>query len=86
MISDIEHLFMSIGHLYVLFGEVSVQALYLLLGLFVFLVLSYVGSLYILEINPLSDVSLANMSSHSVGSLFILLMVSFAVWKLFSFM
>ena len=25
MISAIEHLFMSIGHLYVLFGEVSIQ-------------------------------------------------------------
>ena len=27
MISDIEHLFMSSGHLYVLFGEVSIQVL-----------------------------------------------------------
>ena len=76
---------MSVGHLYVLFGEVSVQALYLLLGLFVFLVLSYVGSLYILEINPLSDVSLANTVSHTVGFLFIFcwfifLYKSFLVW------
>ena len=74
---------MSVGHLYVLFGEVSVQALYLLLGLFVFLVLSYVGSLYILEINPLSDISLANVFSHSVVFLFILLVVLMTVLKFF---
>ena len=36
------------------------------------------GSLYILEIKPLSEVSLANMFSHTVGSLFIL-MLSLAV-------
>ena len=38
-----------------------------------------------MDINPLSDVSL-NMFSHSVGCLFILLMISFAVQKLFSLM
>ena len=31
------------------------------------------SSLYILEIRPLSEVSLANMFSHTVGSLFILI-------------
>ena len=31
------------------------------------------SSLYILEIKPLSEVSLANMFSHTVGSLFILI-------------
>ena len=40
--------------------------------------------LYILEINPLSVVSLANIFSHSEGCLFILFMVSFAVQKLLS--
>ena len=39
--------------------------------------------LYILEINPLSVASFANIFSCSVGCLFTLLMVSFAVQKLF---
>ena len=40
--------------------------------------------LYILDINPLSVTLFANIFSHSVGYLFILLMVSFAVQKLLS--
>ena len=44
------------------------------------------SSLYILEIKPLSDVSLANMLSHTVGSLFILILFSLAVQKLFILM
>ena len=43
------------------------------------------SSLYILEINPLSIASFANIFSHSEGCLFILFMVSFAVQKLLSF-
>ena len=38
--------------------------------------------LYILEISPLSVVSLANIFSHSESSLYILLIISFAVQKL----
>ena len=41
------------------------------------------SSLYILEIKPLSEVSLANMFSHMVGSLFILILFSLAMQKLF---
>ena len=41
------------------------------------------SSLYILEIKPLSEVSLANVVFHMVGSLFILLMFSLAMQKLF---
>ena len=37
--------------------------------------------LYILEINPLSVTSFANIFSHFVGCLFVLFMVSFAVQK-----
>ena len=44
-----------------------------LIGLFVFLVLSYMSCLYILEINPLSVVSFAIIFSHSEGCLFSLL-------------
>uniref|UniRef100_A0A8D0I3F3 Uncharacterized protein n=1 Tax=Sus scrofa TaxID=9823 RepID=A0A8D0I3F3_PIG len=40
--------------------------------------------LYILEINPLSVASFANTFSQSIGCLFILFMVSFAVQKLLS--
>jgi len=54
-----------------------------LIGLFVFLALSYMSCLYILEINPLSVVSFAIVFSHSEGCLFSLLIVSFAVQKLF---
>ena len=53
-----------------------------LIGLFVFLVLSCMSCLYILEINPLSVVSFAIIFSHSEGFLFTLLIVFFAVQKL----
>ena len=53
-----------------------------LIGLFVFLVLSCMSCLYILEINPLSVVSSAIIFSHSEGCLFTLLRVSFGVQKL----
>ena len=55
-----------------------------LIWLFVFLVLSCVICLYILEINPLSVVSFAIIFSHSEGCLFTLLTVFFAVQKLLS--
>ena len=54
-----------------------------LIRLFVFLVLSCMSCLYILEINPLS-VSFAIIFSHSEGCLFTLHKVSFAVRKLLS--
>ena len=41
-----------------------------IIGFFVFLECSHVSSLCILEIRTLSEVSLANMFSHTVGSLF----------------
>ena len=53
-----------------------------LIRLFVFLVLSCMSYLYILEINPLSVVSFAIIFSHSEGCLFSLLIVFFAVQKL----
>ena len=78
---------MSLGPLYVFLGEVSVQVLCpFLIGLFVFLEWSPVSSLYILEIRPLSEVSLANMFSHTVGSLCNLVLFSLAMKKLFILM
>ena len=44
------------------------------------------SSLYILEIKPLSEVSLANMFSHTFGSFFILILFSLAMQKLFILM
>ena len=43
--------------------------------------LSCMSFVYILDINPLSDILFANIFSHSVGGLFILLIVSFTVQK-----
>ena len=40
--------------------------------------------LNILDINPLSVASFANILSHSIGYLFLLLMISFAMQKLVS--
>ena len=83
MANGVDHFFhVSMGHLYVLLGEVSIQVLCpFLIGLFVFLVSSHRSSLYILEVKPLSDVSLANMFSCRVGSLFVLMIVSLVVRK-----
>ena len=53
-------------------------------GLFVFLSLSCISCLYILEIKTLLIALFANIFSHSEGSLSVLFMVSFAVQKLFS--
>ena len=53
-----------------------------LIGLFIFLLLSCMCCLYILEIRPLLVVSFAKIFSHSVGCLFVFcffLVVSFAV-------
>ena len=55
-----------------------------LIGLFIFLALSCMSCLYILEINHLSVVSVAIIFSHSEGCLFTLLIVYFAVQKLLS--
>ena len=54
-----------------------------LMGLFV-LIVSCMRCLCILEVNPLLVASLVNIFSQSVGCLFALFMVSFAVQKLFS--
>ena len=67
-----------------LFGEVFIHVLCPFFNWVVcFLVLSFVSSLYILDINRLLDISV-NMSSHSMGCLFLLMMISFAVQKFLS--
>ena len=70
MFSSVKCLFSSFAHF--------------LIGLFIFLMLSCMSYLYILEINSLSVVSFAIIFSHSEGCLFNLLTLSFIVQTLLS--
>ena len=76
--SDAEHLFICLWTLSMSLEKCPCKSFaHFLIGLLVFLEWSPVSSLYSLEIRPLSDASLANMFSHTLGSL--------CIWMLFFF-
>jgi hypothetical protein len=88
MIKDVEDFFWCFSAIWYSSGENSffISEPHFLMGLFDFLESTFLSSLYILDISPLSDLRLVNILSQYVGGHFGLLTVSFALQELCNFM
>ena len=85
MISDPEHLFRYLLNICFLWKNIYSILLPIFFNQIVWaFAIELYEFFYASDINSLSDIWLASLFSHSVGCLFILLMVAFAVQKLFS--
>ena len=86
IVKDVRHFFLvPIAQLCVFFGKISVQILCQFLNQIISYWVVWVLNIWGRVLTS-ADIWLANIFSHFVGWLFILLMVSFAVQKLFSLM
>ena len=81
MISDVEQLFLWLPAVCMSSLEKCLvrSSSHFLIRLLIFYILSYINSLYIWDINSLSDISFTDVLFHSTDHLFVLFMVSFPV-------
>jgi len=85
IIRDVEYFFMCLLAIYIPWRNVYSGCLPIFpLGCWLFLLLSCISCLYILEIKPLSVASFKNIFSHSIRCFLSFFKVSFAVEKLVS--